>query len=76
MKCTVLADVIGNQKLCTGFGMIMFAAGFTVFLGPSLAGAFSLLVSINMTLPSKCLFHMYIHYFKICQSCNYYFLAA
>jgi len=40
MKCTVLADVIGNQKLCTGFGMIMFAAGFTVFLGPSLAGAF------------------------------------
>ena len=38
MKCTVLADIIGNAKVCTGFGMIMFAAGFTIFLGPATAG--------------------------------------
>lgn len=38
LKCTVLVDIIGNKKICTGFGMTMFAAGFTVFLGPSCAG--------------------------------------
>ncbi|XP_067946836.1 monocarboxylate transporter 4-like [Watersipora subatra] len=38
MKCTVLTDIIGSEKICTGFGMIMFAAGFTVFLGPASAG--------------------------------------
>jgi hypothetical protein len=38
MRCTILADMIGHEKLSTGFGMMSVLDAIGVFLGPASAG--------------------------------------